>query len=250
LYGHYRSQDEPELADFCVFKGEETLVNAEDKRAALPGNLELNRLTLEDCSHLPASKTPPSRRPPQRLGSHSHPLELVYEALADEDSSRALQLFERVELADRTPLAWRMMGACLQELGEHSKAEEYFRVAVRNDPDNPQGYYKLGSHFLLTGDLLEARKALEQSLALSDKNADTLGLLAVVYHLEADFKAAETTLRQALEHDPEACFVHLQLGRSLACLGRIQEARESFLRAQSYQETSELAEEAMRLYGV
>jgi Fe-S-cluster containining protein/Flp pilus assembly protein TadD len=245
LYGHYRAEDEPVLADFCVFKGREVLLAANEKRTAFPGNSRLNDLSLEYSSHFPAPSLDVDSASVGKLDSNAEPLDLFLESLAHGKHHEALQHFERIESKDRTPLSLRLLGSCYQGLDDFVTADRYFQESVEGEPDNPQGHYKLGSNKMFLGDLEGAKDCLKRSLEKSSDASNSLGLLGMIHVLEQDFSTARGFLEKTLEIDKDAAFYHLQLGLVLDRLGFPDEARERLLIAQGYAETREQAEEAL-----
>jgi len=226
LFGHFRGEDEPVLAGYCVFRGTETVVPTAEKRNRLPGNLRLNNLNAEFRSYQPAPSGPqeiPTSPPPVE----ARPLDLAFRAAAEDRFEEALQQFQRVKPERLTPLILRTIASCYQGLGDFGSAEQWYRKALTEAPDNPQFHYECGCNYLLMGRNEEARQALHRALELAPDRANALAMLGFSYQVDAHSEEARPYLLKAVEKDPESGFARLQLGLAEASLGLNCEAREN-----------------------
>ncbi|MEU0030758.1 tetratricopeptide repeat protein [Streptomyces sp. NPDC006335] len=73
------------------------------------------------------------------------------------------------------------IGAYASDNGESELAAEYFETALDLEPDNPLHHYDLGVALLRRGRPAEARRSLEQAIALLPYYTDALVNLAVAY---------------------------------------------------------------------
>ena len=96
--------------------------------------------------------------------------------------------------------------------GTDSLAAEWYRRALKIEPDNAGFYEKLGFAEHRAGDFLQAIADLEQSLALNPTNAEAhFAIGNVWYDLEA-LDLAKASYRRALDLDSTAASYHFQLG--------------------------------------
>ena len=114
----------------------------------------------------------------------------------------AMSYFERAARLDsRDPYPPARYGMCLDWLGKSDEADPYFERAVKLDPN---GYYIValrGWHYLHKGDLLEAKKWLEESLAIRD-NWNNFNPVATFYLGIVNRKLAEKPPPGALKTVP------------------------------------------------
>jgi len=152
-------------------------------------------------------------------------------------------------LADLLPDAPEPLVAaakCYLRSGEAEQAAQMARTAAQRDPHHFPAYEQLARALRLlpveSVDAEEYKRALrswwDESGAMFSTPA---GWLAEAYQREGNLKAAEATLREAIEDEqdprrPPDCELHAQLGRLLRELGRTKEANAQFVIARRLHE--------------
>ncbi len=139
----------------------------------------------------------------------------VDEALAElekGETAKAEKLFEEIIKSKRqegdaalkeAAAAARHLGA-LAFLHDTEKALGAYRQAVDLDPDDPDGWNRLGALLLRTGALDDAIQAFKKVLALGNRARDksviamATGNLGLIYEMRCDLDKAEEHFRKAL----------------------------------------------------
>jgi len=151
---------------------------------------------------------------------------LLRRGKAHEPGPSALALYRRGQEAQR------------QSLREQSRqAVAYFRQAVEADSlyAAAWGALALGYHDIIAGApdaevarLTEwSRSAARRALALDPENADAQAALALIGPIYRNWAIGEANCRRLLVRYPDHWFLHLQLSRVLAAVGRWREALQS-----------------------
>jgi TolB-like protein/DNA-binding winged helix-turn-helix (wHTH) protein/Tfp pilus assembly protein PilF len=113
------------------------------------------------------------------------------------------------------------------------KALDYFREAVRLDPDfapawvgvaNAESYFAGNSLLDPKGPIFNAKVAVERALALDDTLAEARVVLGNIKRNEWDWVGAEGEYRRALEVNPNLVEAHLWYSSFLSGMGRHREA--------------------------
>ena len=117
-----------------------------------------------------------------------------------------------------------------------NKSIEHFEAAIREEPSYAPAYSGLASAYALLAmapfDLLPPREAMPKAeaaamkaLQLDDDLAEAHAALALVlHHYHWDWKRAEASYRQAIDHNPDFAAAHLWYSWMLLALGRQDEA--------------------------
>jgi len=115
------------------------------------------------------------------------------------------------------------------------QAEQFFRVALRDDPSSAEAHYGLGSVYLKLGKNTEARSSFEQAVKLNGNYPDTapnawnnLGLLAAG---EGHTDQAIACFEEALRRSPGYWIALENLGNAYRQMRRWEEARATLERA-------------------
>ena len=116
-------------------------------------------------------------------------------------------------------------------LGLYDRAEQAIRAARDLDPDSPEGPELLGRIHLQRGDAKAATVALSESLRLGVTRRETLALAAVALATEGQTEKAIEHYEAALDLDPDAWHVRLNLATLLVQEERWEEARAQLERA-------------------
>lgn len=149
-------------------------------------------------------------------------------------------------------------GVALFQHGYLDQAAESFQQVITTKPDDPEGYYNLGTLNLRRNDLNQARKYLEQTVKLRPNYPEAwnnLGMIAAqeehpdeairnfqqslllrptyaiallnlgnVYRRQGSFGKAEECLRRSLEIQPDDPEIHYSLGMLFAQQNQLQRA--------------------------
>jgi protein O-GlcNAc transferase len=122
---------------------------------------------------------------------------------------------------------------CLLVLKRYSEALALQERLVRLDPNDVQTRTELGFNYLNhQGRPADAVRVFEEAVKL-DASAKNLCFLAQALEVEGDTQAAEQSLRQAINADPEYAYSYRLLTDLLQSLGRVDEANEVMQRAMS-----------------
>ena len=123
------------------------------------------------------------------------------------------------------------------------KGLEYFREAIRLDPNFAEAYEGVADSYATLGvyavlspeDTFPiARDAAQKALRMDDELSDAHATLGIIhFYYDWDGLAAENELKRALEINPNNATAHAWYGESLAAMGRFPEAIEETRRALS-----------------
>jgi tetratricopeptide (TPR) repeat protein len=118
--------------------------------------------------------------------------------------------------------------------GQASKARQYFEKAVQLNPRNLEALTDLFEYYLeapgFLGGGLDKAQATAQQIAAVD-SAEGHWSLAKLAEKRKEYGSAEDQLRRAIEVSPKQVGRLIDLARFLAKQGRLQEADQSFARA-------------------
>lgn len=126
-------------------------------------------------------------------------------------------------------------GSVFFERGYLAPTEEFFKLALRDDPSGAEAYYGLGSVYLQQEKLAEARKSFERAVRLQANYPGTLprawnnlGLLAA---REGRTDEAIANFKQALSADPDYGVAIDNLGNAYRQAKQWENAKSAFGRA-------------------
>jgi tetratricopeptide (TPR) repeat protein len=127
------------------------------------------------------------------------------------------------------------LGSVFFQRGYYEPAEDFFKLALRDDPSSAEAYYGLGSVYLKQDKNSDARVSFEQALKLTPAYPDTgpnswnnLGLLAT---REGRLNEAAGYFQEALRLNPQYWIALENLGNAYRQLKRWDEARAALERA-------------------
>jgi tetratricopeptide (TPR) repeat protein len=121
--------------------------------------------------------------------------------------------------------------AACQAAGEHARAEPLYRQALQANPENADGWRRLGEVCLALGKLPEAVPAFQRALRLQPGFAAAhLGLGEALAH-QGDREGAATCYRNALAFQPHHAEARTHLATVLAEQGKLDEAVAQFREA-------------------
>jgi Flp pilus assembly protein TadD len=118
-------------------------------------------------------------------------------------------------------------GIAAAAAGEHKKAVEHLRAAVKIHPEFPVALNELATNYLKLGQLGEASDALRSAVKLAPTEPVLRLNYGVVLLRQKKYSDAETELRRAVELDTtgqSAATARMHRGRALIRLGRGAEA--------------------------
>ena len=142
----------------------------------------------------------------------------------------SLELRNAVKLKDNMPAAW----VALARIEEHNKnwpaVAASLRAAVRHDPKDIESRLKLARLMLQGNARDEARKLVDDTLALDERQAGALALKAAILLRSDDRTGALRDAQKALEIEPHNAEALIVLSTERATRGDIKGALEVFER--------------------
>jgi Flp pilus assembly protein TadD len=144
------------------------------------------------------------------------------------------QLTEVTRLRPDLASGYYNLGIALDRLGRVDEAETAFRTAIDRDPTDAPAYNNLGRVLASRGRLGEADARLEQATRLDPDFAEAYYNRGTVLAMQRDWSAAERLLARAVELRPDYAIAHYNHALVLDRLGREQDARGAFARAERY----------------
>ncbi len=123
------------------------------------------------------------------------------------------------------------LGVIAKRRGEHIQAEDYFRRALQQEPENALLWAQLGDVLAQTESGLEAIDAYEKALHFDPQDLETLYNLGTLYVNEERSEEAIDLLRRALSIDPQHGAAHYNLALVLDERKDFDEARVHYLKA-------------------
>lgn len=116
------------------------------------------------------------------------------------------------------------LGGCLARMEDHAGARATFEETLRIDPREPMALYNLGVLDLLDGQTESAMDKFRQSHALDATLFEPLLQLGKWCIAQQAHDEARRFLEEALALQPERAVVHSLLGQCLAAQGHVREA--------------------------
>ena len=117
----------------------------------------------------------------------------------------------------------------LECLGQIDSAMNWVNRMIKYVPDNPWGYYYLGSTYVGMDDLEQAEAAYLKAKELDPDFYENHFRLAHVYRLQGKYDKAIEVLEEILCDDPENKFPHYVIGVNYTRIGKSEDARNHFL---------------------
>ena len=144
-------------------------------------------------------------------------------------AGRLTAALERVEVAlaeaPDDARAWTLKGKILFSMKNVEAAVEAVREAGRLNPGRIESHYLEGLFLSRSGQLSQARQALERGLAVDSGSAEILGLLAAVLADQGELEAAARRFAEVLRLSADNPQLRLAYAQVLAQLGREDESR-------------------------
>ncbi len=115
--------------------------------------------------------------------------------------------------------------------GLKKQAMEFYRTAIRLDPEYGQALTGLGAMLLMQKRIDEAQPLFEKALSIDPNHATALINLAMIDQARGDRDSALKRLRSVVSRNPEYHEAHLSLGSLLASMKQHDEAIQHFAKA-------------------
>jgi len=167
-----------------------------------------------------------------------------------ENYDAAQKALERPEVtASRYPEAQFFLGNIAAKKGDAAKAQEYFRKAVRLNPQYLAARVALAESLLNQGKNVEARAEINSTLAFNKDYPMARLMKGVADRSEKRYAEAESGLAALAKEQPNNPTVLLQLAYSYDAAGKSAEAEKTLLRAFELQpESKETLQALVLLY--
>lgn len=200
---------EERIAEYLRKKEEQRLQREMEKEAAA---LEVEKRQLAEESAAAAAgaqaTTPAPVPPPEKGAAHSAlPKDLARAQervrksdLASDPTVQAIMAAIDQQLASAQQLA--AFGNFVSEAGMHREALEYYRVAVRIEPDDPVLWVNLGTLHRKLGELSAAQSAYARALAIHPNYALAHYNIGAILDQRDKYEQAIESYKTALRLDP------------------------------------------------
>lgn len=116
------------------------------------------------------------------------------------------------------------LGLLSDRAGRHAEAREYYKRALKGNPDQVQAIYDMGKSFLDEGDWRSAKPLFASLEARPSADTDVLCMLGIIAEREGRPGAALGYYARTLERDPTHPEARRNLGLLLYRLGKTPEA--------------------------
>ena len=182
--------------------------------------LEKKITTFSGHPHRPSS-TPPQQAIDSLLNAYQSGNYDIAEELAISKTQRFPQ----------DQLAWKILGAILQQTGRGSESVGALQTAVDLAPNDVESHYNLGVTLQGLGRFEEARASYAKALALKPGFAEAHSGLGNVLQVTKRLEDAEKSYAQAVALKPGLVEAHYNRASTLKELGRLEEAEDSYNQA-------------------
>ena len=115
--------------------------------------------------------------------------------------------------------------------GDISKSIKLFKLSINQFPGNIAALFNLAKTYTDIGDLVEAEKTLSRYIQKKQNSFDGFLELARIQSLKLDLISAEKAIRKAISIKTNSELAHFNLGVILHHMGKLDEAKLSFLNA-------------------
>ena len=109
--------------------------------------------------------------------------------------------------------------------------EEFFTSAVNSSPDNPFGYYGLGTVYKDNEEWANAEKFLSQAIKINPDYSEALNNLGIVEHKTNNFTAAIELYRRAAALRPYDSKLYFNLGNAFFAIQQYDSAKTAYERS-------------------
>lgn len=122
-------------------------------------------------------------------------------------------------------------GACLMHLGRGAEALRTFEKVVAQAPTDLDTLSLYANALSEQGRLRDAIKVLKWALKIDPKRAETAGRLGALYYKGSNTQKSLSALRHGLRHHPKDAGLLVNIGLSLAAIGKAGAAVTAFFRS-------------------
>lgn len=131
---------------------------------------------------------------------------------------------DRQEAEQQTNFTYEMLGVCYQSVGNLQKARECFEVLVNRIPSLANGYFRLATIVLESGNINEAMGYIDEAIRLEPNNTSYLALRITLYTSMHRFDEAIVELDKLIKLDVKPKTYLLAKAELCLSLRRFEEA--------------------------
>jgi len=136
-----------------------------------------------------------------------------------------------IEIDPENEQGYFRLGRYYRKIGEHNKSEEMFKKAIEIDPENEKCYFRLGRYYRKIGEHNKSGGMFKKAIEMNPENEEGYLGLGKYYRDKGEYNKAEEMFKKAIEIDPENEEGYLQLGRYYRDKGGHNKAEEMFKKA-------------------
>jgi tetratricopeptide (TPR) repeat protein len=156
---------------------------------------------------------------------------------------KALEYYEKGRRSDKSFLVYLKMARIYQKWGNFEKARDFLHQAENLNSMDYRVAFELGKFFLETKDLDKAEKYFEMTLKFNPDFREGLMKTIEFYIIREDYASAIQKINELLKLEPENALLYYSLGLCYQELGRYEEAVDFLLRGRKY----DFSDEALRI---
>lgn len=156
-----------------------------------------------------------------------------------QECERRLQM--AFALAPDASIAHVLAGELALVRGLYAEAAKYFQRALYVNPSLPPVQLKLGRALKLCGAYAQALEAFQSAAHQNPYDIEVFVELSSLLAEMGDIKAAEVSLRHAIEIKNDSAMLRVSLASALVLQGKLNDALQEYLRARSIEPTCALA---------
>jgi tetratricopeptide (TPR) repeat protein len=148
-------------------------------------------------------------------------------------SEESHRLYQMIQPQDgvKTARAYYNQAKAAAQQGLKEQAIEYYRAAIRLEPEYGQALTGLGVLLLMEKRVTEAERLFEKALSVDPNHATALINLAMIDQSRGDLETALERLRKVVDRNPDYAEAHLNLGSLLASMKKHDEAIQHLSKA-------------------
>jgi len=136
----------------------------------------------------------------------------------------------KTDQVDRTKMV-EIKGDLARIHGDQVKALTYYLQALKNDPQNPLLYDKVGVAELKTGNHGGARKYFKMAIKIDPRYANGYNNLGALACIDKNYHTAVGYLKQALALDELSAPTHINMAEAWTGVGQMDHAMNEYARA-------------------
>ena len=139
-----------------------------------------------------------------------------------------LEITIKTDISSLKAWAYFQIGFCYDELGNHTKAIEAYKQAIRTDPDNAYAHFNLGVNYYDLSLYAKAIEAYKQAIRIDPDFVNPYFGLGRAYDKLGFYKEAIEAYKQAIRIDPDFGNSYYYLGVAYHIHGFYKEAIEAY----------------------